>query len=224
MYNFRVAGIIMRMILLGAPGAGKGTQAKLICDKYNISHLSTGDIFRMNISTSTPLGVQAKEYIDKGQLVPDELTIQVVKDRLMKEDCKNGFLLDGFPRTVFQAEELDKFLQDINHNLDIVLLIDVPSEFIVERNVGRRICSSCGSSYHIKFNPPVELGTCNSCGGKLIQRNDDNEETVVKRLSVYASQTHPLIDYYKTNHSLSTVDGRDDILTVSKNILALLGN
>ncbi|MBW9157252.1 adenylate kinase [Clostridium tagluense] len=214
----------MRMILLGAPGAGKGTQANLICEKYNIPHLSTGDIFRMNISTCTPLGVQAKKYIDKGQLVPDNLTIQVVEDRLVREDCKDGFLLDGFPRTVFQAEELAKFLQSINNTLDVVLLIDVPTAFILERNIGRRICSSCGSSYHIKFNPPEELGICDFCSGKLIQRNDDNEETVKERLNVYTTQTHPLIDYYKTNHSLSTVDGRDDILTVSKNIFLILDN
>lgn len=212
------------MILLGAPGAGKGTQAKLICEKYNITHLSTGDIFRMNISTKTTLGVQAKEYIAKGQLVPDDLTIQVVEDRLVKEDCKNGFLLDGFPRTVFQAEQLGNFLQGINNTLDVVLLIDVPSEFILERNIGRRICSSCGRSYHIKFNPPEKLSICDFCGGKLIQRNDDNEETVKERLNVYTNQTHPLIDYYKTNHSLSTVDGRDDILTVSKNIFSILDN
>ena len=214
----------MRIILLGAPGAGKGTQAKLICEKFDIPHLSTGDIFRMNISTKTLLGVQAKEYIDKGQLVPDALTIQVVKDRLMENDCKRGFLLDGFPRTVFQAQELGKFLKNVNSTLDVVLLIDVPKEFIIERNVGRRICSSCGVSYHIKFNPPKELGICSFCGGKLIQRNDDNEETVKERLNVYTNQTHPLIDYYETKHSLSTVDGRDDILTVSKNISRILGN
>ncbi|MGV8980444.1 adenylate kinase [Clostridium sp.] len=212
----------MRIILLGAPGAGKGTQAKLICEKYNITHLSTGDIFRMNIKSKTTLGLKAKEYIDKGQLVPDALTIQVVENRLLKEDCKNGFLLDGFPRTVFQAEELHKFLQSNNITLDIVLLIDVPTEFILERNVGRRICSSCGRSYHIKFNPPEKLGVCDFCGEKLIQRNDDNEETVKKRLIVYNDQTHPLIDYYWTNHCLSTVDGRDDILTVSKNIFSTL--
>jgi adenylate kinase len=210
------------MILLGAPGAGKGTQAKLICEKYSIPHLSTGDIFRMNISTKTPLGVEAKKYIDKGQLVPDALTIQVVKDRLLVNDCKDGFLLDGFPRTVFQAEELGKFLESINSPLDVVLLIDVPKEFIIERNVGRRICSACGVSYHVKFNPPKELGSCDFCGGRLIQRNDDNEETVKERLNVYTNQTHPLIDYYSSNHSLSTVDGRDDIFTVSKNILAAL--
>ncbi|MGK0467014.1 adenylate kinase [Clostridium sp.] len=214
----------MRIILLGAPGAGKGTQAKLICEKFNISHLSTGDIFRMNISNCTPLGVEAKKYIDKGQLVPDELTIQVIKDRLLKDDCKDGFLLDGFPRTVFQAQELGNLLQSINKNLDFVLLIDVPSEFIIERNIGRRICSSCGSSYHIKFNPPKELSYCDFCGGVLIQRNDDNEETVKERLIVYSNQTHPLVDYYKTNHSLAVVDGRDDIFTVSKNIFSILDN
>lgn len=212
----------MRIILLGAPGAGKGTQAKLICEKYNIPHLSTGDIFRMNISTKTDLGLKAKKYIDEGQLVPDILTIQVVKDRLMANDCKNGFLLDGFPRTVFQAEELGKFLKSINSNLDVVLLIHVPNEFIIERNIGRRICSSCGVSYHIKFNPPEKLGICDLCGGKLIQRNDDNEATVKERLNVYTEQTLPLIDYYKTNHFLSVVDGRDEILTVSKHIFDIL--
>jgi len=212
------------MILLGAPGAGKGTQAKLICEKYNIPHLSTGDIFRMNISTKTSLGVEAKKYIDKGQLVPDALTIQVIEDRLMGEDCKNGFLLDGFPRTVFQAEELGKFLHNIHSSLDVALLIHVPNEYIIERNVGRRICSSCGVSYHVKFNPPKELGSCDLCGGKLIQRNDDNEETVKERLNVYTNQTLPLIDYYKTNHSLSIVDGRDDIQTVANNIFTILDN
>jgi len=212
----------LRIILLGAPGAGKGTQAKLICEKYNISHLSTGDIFRMNISSKTPLGIEAKEYIDKGKLVPDNLTIEVIKDRLMRDDCKDGFLLDGFPRTVFQAEKLGEFLQSISNTLDAVILIDVPKEFIIERNTGRRICSSCGLSYHIKFHPPKELNSCDFCGGKLIQRNDDNEETIKERLIVYNNQTHPLVDYYKTNHSLYTVDGRDDIFTVSENIFSIL--
>jgi adenylate kinase len=213
----------LRIILLGAPGAGKGTQAKLTCEKYNISHLSTGDIFRMNISAKTPLGIEAKKYIDKGQLVPDVLTIEVIKDRLMRYDCNDGFLLDGFPRTVFQAEKLGEFLQSISSTLDAVILIDVPDEFIIERNTGRRICSACGSSYHIKFNPPKELYSCDFCGGKLIQRNDDNEETIKERLIVYNNQTHPLVDYYKTNHSLYIVDGRDDILTVSENIFLILG-
>jgi adenylate kinase len=212
----------LRIILLGAPGAGKGTQAKLICEKYNISHLSTGDIFRMNISSKTPLGIEAKKYIDKGKLVPDDLTIEVIKDRLMRADCKDGFLLDGFPRTVFQAEKLGEFLQSISSTLDAVILIDVPKEFIIERNTGRRICSTCGSSYHIKFHPPKELYSCDFCGGKLIQRNDDNEETIKERLIVYNNQTHPLVDYYKTNHSLYIVDGRDDIFTVSENIFLIL--
>ena len=206
----------MRIILLGAPGAGKGTQAKLICEKYNIPHLSTGDIFRMNISSKTPLGIEAKKYIDKGKLVPDALTIEVIKARLMMADCKDGFLLDGFPRTVFQAEKLGEFLQNISNTLDAVILIDVPKEFIIERNTGRRICS------HIKFHPPKELNSCDFCGGKLIQRNDDNEETIKERLIVYNNQTHPLVDYYKTNHSLYTVDGRDDIFTVSENIFLIL--
>ncbi len=208
----------MKMILLGPPGAGKGTQAKLICEKYGILHLSTGDIFRMNISKNTALGMQAKDYISKGLLVPDELTIKIIKDRLVAPDCKNGFLLDGFPRTVFQAEELGKFLITIDNPLDLVLLIDVPKEFILDRNIGRRICSACGASYHIKFNPPKTDNKCDFCAGRLIQRNDDIEETVKERLNVYDKQTHPLIDYYTINHSLSIVDGRQDIQTVFKNI------
>lgn len=202
------------MILLGPPGAGKGTQAKLICEKYEIPHLSTGDIFRMNISEKTPLGIEAKDYIHRGLLVPDELTVKIVKDRLLEDDCKKGFLLDGFPRTVFQAEKLATFLELMELKLDAVLFIDVPREFIVERNTGRRICASCGLSYHIKFHPPKEAGKCDICDGRLIQRNDDTEETVKERLNVYDVQTHPLIDYYNKNHSLHTVDGKEAIDTV----------
>lgn len=220
-YKFWEA-LTLRMILLGPPGAGKGTQAKLICEKYHIPHLSTGDIFRMNISMKTPLGVEAKNYIDKGHLVPDELTVKVVEGRLQESDCSKGFLLDGFPRTVFQAEELKKFLETTNQNLDVVLLIDVPDEFIIERNTGRRICASCGASYHVTFHPPKESGKCDFCAGRLIQRNDDNEETVNHRLKVYDSQTHPLIDYYQTNHTLSVVDGKSDIKTVTKAIFEIL--
>ena len=208
----------MRIILLGPPGAGKGTQAKLICDKYSIPHLSTGDIFRKNISEETELGIQAKKFIDKGQLVPDELTISIVKDRLLQEDCNKGFLLDGFPRTVNQAEELGNLLKNISCSLDAVVLIDVPDEYIYERNTGRRICSNCGISYHIKFNSPKVSGQCDACGGKLIQRSDDSEVTVRHRLKVYDEQTHPLIEYYQNIHSLKVVDGTDGIPMVFDNI------
>lgn len=201
----------MRIILLGPPGAGKGTQAKLICEKYGIPHLSTGDIFRKNISEKTPLGIEAKDYIHRGLLVPDELTVMIVKDRLLETDCEKGFLLDGFPRTVFQADKLDRFLQLKSLALDSVLFIDVPKEYIVERNTGRRICSACGLSYHIKFHPPKEAGKCDICAGRLIQRTDDDEKIVKERLNVYDVQTHPLIDYYNEKHSLHTVNGKENI-------------
>lgn len=212
----------MNIVLFGAPGAGKGTQAKELIDKYGIPQISTGDLFRAAIGNQTELGMEAKKFIDNGQLVPDSLTMSIVEERFKESDCEKGFILDGFPRTVFQAEELGKFLKSINRTLDVVLLIHVPNEFIIERNIGRRICSSCGVSYHIKFNPPEKLGICDLCGGKLIQRNDDNEATVKERLNVYTEQTLPLIDYYKTNHFLSVVDGRDEILTVSKHIFDIL--
>lgn len=201
----------MRMILLGPPGAGKGTQAKLISEKCSIPHISTGDIFRKNISERTPLGTKAKEYMDKGQLVPDELTIDLVNDRLTYEDCKNGFLLDGFPRTVKQAEALEKFLQGNGKNLDTALLIDVPSDFILERMTGRRVCPSCGTSYHIKFNPPKNEGICDGCGSKIEQRKDDTEETVKERIDVYDKQTQPLVDFYASKDQLFVVDGTQSI-------------
>lgn len=214
----------MRVILLGPPGAGKGTQAKLISEKYSIPHISTGDIFRANIKGETPLGIEAKKYIDKGQLVPDEVTIGIVKDRLLKEDCEKGFLLDGFPRTVAQAEALDKFLGEIGKKLDVVLSIDVPENFILERMTGRRVCSNCGASYHIKFNSSKKEGVCDSCGDQLIQRKDDTEATVKDRLEVYAKQTYPLIDYYKNNGILSQVDGTEAIEKVFKSITSILGS
>lgn len=201
----------MRMILLGPPGAGKGTQAKLISEKCAIPHISTGDIFRKNISEKTPLGTKAKEYMDKGLLVPDELTIDLVNDRLTYEDCKNGFLLDGFPRTVKQAEALEKFLQGNGKNLDTALLIDVPSDFILERMTGRRVCPSCGTSYHIKFNPPKNQGICDGCGSKIEQRKDDTEETVKERIDVYDKQTQPLVDFYASKDQLFVVDGTQSI-------------
>lgn len=212
----------MKIILLGPPGAGKGTQAKSISNKYNIPHISTGDIFRKNISEKTPLGVEAKKYIDNGQLVPDSLTIDLVKDRLQEKDCSSGFLLDGFPRTVNQAEALDEFLKDNNTNIDTALLIHVPREFILERMTGRRVCPSCGASYHIKFNPPKRDSKCDICGSEVIQRADDTAATVNKRLDVYEAQTQPLIDYYTDKSLLSKVDGTQAINDVFKSVCKLL--
>ncbi len=214
----------MNIILLGPPGAGKGTQAKLISEKYSIPHISTGDIFRKNISEKTPLGVKAKGYMDKGQLVPDELTIDLVKDRLQQDDCKNGFLLDGFPRTVAQAEALDEFLHEDNQSINSSLLIDVPQEYILERMTGRRVCNSCGASYHVKFNPSKVEGKCDVCGSELIQRKDDSEETVRERLDVYSKQTQPLIQYYSDKEVLSTIDGTREIKEVFENISDILGS
>ncbi|EPY2271982.1 adenylate kinase [Clostridium sporogenes] len=213
----------MRVILLGPPGAGKGTQAKLISEKFSIPHISTGDIFRANIKEKTPLGIEAKRYIDNGQLVPDEVTIGIVKDRLTKDDCDNGFLLDGFPRTVAQAEALDEFLKGINKDLDVALLIKVPEEFILERMTGRRVCTSCGASYHIRFNPPKIEGKCDICDNELIQRKDDTEATVKERLEVYSKQTYPLINYYKDNGIISEVNGTESIDEVFGNTSNILG-
>ncbi|GKU27793.1 adenylate kinase [Clostridium folliculivorans] len=214
----------MKIVLLGPPGAGKGTQAKSISNRYSIPHISTGDIFRKNISENTPLGVEAKKYIDDGQLVPDDVTINMVKDRLQQEDCKNGYLLDGFPRTVHQAEALQLFLQDREENLDTSLCIDVPKGFILERMTGRRVCPSCGASYHVKFNPPIVAGRCDVCGSDIIQRKDDAEETVRERLDVYERQTQPLIDFYSNRDMLSVVDGTKAINEVFESICRILGS
>ena len=213
----------VKIILLGPPGAGKGTQAKSISNKYSIPHISTGDIFRKNISENTPLGIEAKSYMDNGQLVPDEVTINMVKDRLQQEDCKQGYLLDGFPRTVSQAEALQDFLDSRNESLDTALLIEVPRDFILERMTGRRVCPSCGASYHIKFNPAAN-GKCELCGSDVVQRKDDTEETVKERLDVYEKQTQPLIDFYKDKNLLSTVDGTQAINKVFESICEVLGN
>ena len=213
----------MKIILLGPPGAGKGTQAKLISEKYVIPHISTGDIFRKNITEKTPLGIEAKRYIDNGQLVPDDVTIGIVKDRLGMSDCKNGFLLDGFPRTAMQAEALDSFLSNNGQKIDTVLLIDVPREFILERMTGRRVCPKCGASYHVKFNPSKVEGKCDVCDNSLIQRKDDTESTVKERLDVYDKQTQPLIQYYKEQNKLSIVDGTGEINEVFENISSILG-
>ena len=206
----------MKVILLGAPGAGKGTQAVRLAEKYNIPHISTGDIFRSNIKERTPIGIVAKSYIDKGQLVPDEVTVQIVKERLEKDDCKNGYLLDGFPRTVSQAQALDEI-----SDVDIVVNIDVPLHKLMRRITGRRVCGKCGESYHIDY---LDGSTsCKKCDGELIQRADDNEETVGKRLEVYEKQTAPLIDHYKSKGKLIDVDGDGDIDSVFAAIVERLG-
>lgn len=213
----------MKIVLLGPPGAGKGTQAKSISNKYSIPHISTGDIFRKNISENTPLGVEAKGYMDKGLLVPDEVTINMVKDRLQQQDCKNGYLLDGFPRTVAQAEALNEFLVEKNEQLDTALSITVPNEFILERMTGRRVCPSCGASYHVKFNPPQSEGKCDLCGTEVVQRKDDTVETVKERLEVYEKETRPLIDFYSNKNLLSEVDGTKTINEVFTGICNILG-
>jgi adenylate kinase len=213
----------VKIILLGPPGAGKGTQAKSISNKYSIPHISTGDIFRKNISDRTPLGIEAKKYIDKGHLVPDKLTIDIIKDRLDEKDCYNGFLLDGYPRTVNQAEALEIMLNERGEKLDTALLIKVPKEFIIDRMTGRRVCTTCGASYHIKYNPTRITGKCNICGSVVIQRDDDTEETVRERLDIYDKQTQPLINYYTNKNLLSQVDGTQAINDVFKNICGILG-
>ena len=214
----------MKIILLGPPGAGKGTQAKSISSKYGIPHISTGDIFRKHISLKTPLGMKAKMFIDKGQLVPDELTIELVQDRLKQDDCSNGFLLDGFPRTVKQAEALDIFLSKADSKIDKALLIEVPKGFIIDRMTGRRVCLTCGASYHIKYNPPKIVERCDICGGDIIQRKDDEVNTVSERLDVYDKQTQPLINYYKDKNVLAAVDGTKPINDVFKSISGILGS
>lgn len=207
----------MKLILLGPPGAGKGTQAKSISNEYNIPHISTGDIFRKNISEKTALGIEAKGYIDKGLLVPDELTVRIVEDRLRSDDCKKGYLLDGFPRTIYQAEELEKL-----DTLDYVLLLQVPDEFILSRMTGRRVCTGCGASFHVTNNPPKIEGICDLCGGELVQRKDDKKETVAQRIEVYKKQTEPLVNYYKDKGILKTVDGTLEIDEVFKSIIRVL--
>ena len=212
----------MNLILLGPPGAGKGTQAAKIIEKYNIPHISTGDIFRENIKNGTELGKKAQEYMNKGQLVPDELVVEIATDRLTKDDCKDGFLLDGFPRTVFQAEELDKFLAARGSKIDHVLDIEVGREQLMIRLTGRRVCSKCGASFHVVNIPPKQEGICDVCGGELYQREDDAPETVAKRLEVYHKETQPLIDYYEKEGVLKCVDGtigRDNVFKVLAEML-----
>lgn len=210
----------MKIIMLGAPGAGKGTQAKMIADKYEIPHVSTGDIFRANIKNGTALGMEAKSYMDKGQLVPDELTVKILLDRVAQEDCKKGYVLDGFPRTIPQAEVLDKALTELNDKIDYAINVDVPDENIVRRMSGRRACVNCGATYHVVHIPPKTEGVCDRCGNELILRDDDKEETVKNRLSIYHEQTQPLIDYYTAKGVLKNVDGTQDMQVVFENIIA----
>ncbi|MGN1332925.1 MAG: adenylate kinase [Lachnospiraceae bacterium] len=197
----------MKIIMLGAPGAGKGTQAKLIADKYNLPHISTGDIFRANIKEGTALGMEAKKYMDQGLLVPDELTVKILLDRVAKEDCKNGYVLDGFPRTIPQAEVLDKALAELGESVDFAINVEVPDENIIKRMGGRRACLSCGATYHLEHIPPKAEGLCDHCGKELVLRDDDKPETVKNRLQVYHEQTSPLIDFYRAKGVLKEVDG-----------------
>lgn len=214
---------MLRAVLLGPPGAGKGTQAVRLVEKYEIPHISTGDIFRKNIKEGTELGKKAQEYMNAGALVPDELVVDLVKDRLQQDDCKNGFLLDGFPRTIFQAEKLDEFLSESNQKMNIVINLKVEKEALIKRLTGRRVCKDCGASYHIVNVPPKKEGVCDICGGELIQRKDDNIETVENRINVYEDQTAPLIGYYKEAGSLVDFDGEASLDEVFDAIVQAIG-
>lgn len=209
--------------MLGAPGAGKGTQAKMIADKYGIPHISTGDIFRANIKNGTELGMEAKKYMDQGLLVPDELTVKILLDRVEQEDCKEGFVLDGFPRTIPQAEVLDKELTKLDSHLDYAIDVDVPDGNIVKRMSGRRACLACGSTFHVEYIPPKQEGVCDTCGKELVLREDDKPETVQNRLKVYHSQTQPLIQFYDAKGILKVVDGTKPMQEVFDSITAILG-
>ena len=213
----------MKIIMLGAPGAGKGTQAKMIADKYGVPHISTGDIFRANIKNGTELGMEAKKYMDQGLLVPDELTVRILLDRVAQDDCKNGYVLDGFPRTIPQAEVLDSQLTKLGDHIDYAINVDVPDENIVKRMSGRRACLTCGATYHIEHVPPKKEGICDVCGSELVLRDDDKPETVKNRLNVYHEQTQPLIDFYTEKGVLKTVDGTVPMEEVFAAITAILG-
>lgn len=214
----------MQLLIMGAPGAGKGTQAAKIVKKFNIPQISTGDMFRAAIKDGTELGKRAKSFMDNGQLVPDEVTIGIVRERLAKSDCANGFILDGFPRTVAQADALKKILDDLGTQLTCVLNIHVPAENLIERAIGRRICKNCGATYHVKFNPPAKENACDSCGGELYQRADDTAETMQNRLSVYEKNTRPLIDYYKQAGIYAEIDGTQTIDKVTEALFNVLSS
>ncbi|PEM82566.1 adenylate kinase [Bacillus toyonensis] len=213
----------MNLILMGLPGAGKGTQAEQIVAKYNIPHISTGDMFRAAMKAETEMGLQAKSFIDKGALVPDEVTIGIVRERLSQEDCVKGFLLDGFPRTVAQASALEEIMKDLGKKIDYVLNINVDSGLLLKRLTGRRICKECGATYHSEFNPPANADVCDKCGGDLYQRSDDNEETVANRLDVNIKQTKPLLDFYEELGYLQSINGEQDINKVFADIDVLIG-
>lgn len=213
----------MNLVLMGLPGAGKGTQAERIVENYSIPHISTGDMFRAAIKEGTPLGIKAKSFMDQGNLVPDEVTIGIVRERLSKDDCEKGFLLDGFPRTVAQADALEGMLSELGKTIDYVINIDVDQSILMERLTGRRICKSCGSTYHLVFNPPARDGICDKCGGELYQRPDDNAETVGNRLEVNLEQTKPLLDFYNAKGYLRNINGQQHIDEVFADIKALLG-
>lgn len=213
----------MKIIMLGAPGAGKGTQAKKIAAKYGIPHISTGDIFRANIKNGTELGKKAKTYMDQGLLVPDELVVDLVVDRVQQDDCKNGYVLDGFPRTIPQAESLDAALEKLGEKIDYAVNVEVPDDNIISRMGGRRACVGCGATYHVKYNPTKVEDICDACGEKLILRDDDKPETVQKRLTVYHDQTQPLIEYYTRSGVLKEVDGTVDMEDVFAAIVDILG-
>ena len=212
----------MKIIRLGAPGAGKGTQAKMIADKYHVPHISTGDIFRANIKNGTELGMEAKKYMVQGLLVPDELTVKILLDRVGKEDCIEGYVLDGFPRTIPQAKVLDEALAELGESIDYAIDVDVPDENIVQRMSGRRACLSCGATYHLEHVPPQKEGVCDKCGNELVLRDDDKADTVLNRLKVYHDQTQPLIQFYETKGVLKIVDGTQAMEDVFQSIIAIL--
>ncbi|MED0668141.1 adenylate kinase [Bacillus badius] len=212
----------MNLVLMGLPGAGKGTQAERIVEKYDIPHISTGDMFRAAMKEGTELGLKAKSFMDAGALVPDEVTIGIVRERLSKPDCQNGFLLDGFPRTVAQAEALEGILEALGKKIDYVINVDVDKDILMARLTGRRICKSCGATYHLVFNPPAAEGKCDRCGGELYQRADDNEETVQNRLDVNLKQTEPLLDFYRQKGYLKDINGQQEIGKVFEDIDQLL--
>jgi adenylate kinase len=213
----------MNIMLFGAPGAGKGTQAKFLIEKYEIPQISTGDILRAAIADGTKMGLEAKKYMEEGKLVPDSTIIGIIRDRLAKEDCQKGFILDGFPRTLPQAEALEELMKDLKISLDKVISLNVPDELIVGRITGRRVCNDCGASFHVEFNPSKENDKCDFCGGKLITRKDDTAETVAKRLGEYHAQTAPLFDFYKDKGILAELDGTKEVSEVTEDILSILG-